>query len=114
MAKDDFCVIVYQILSYLYTCLKKGLTVEVSYLMPQGKLFQINEIYWRYIMYNLHAEGYIDGITITKAWGERYPVISDLERIGITPSGIQYLTDNKFIRRAVDMLKDVNAMIPFT
>lgn len=32
MAKDDYFVIVYQVLKYLYECLKKGEQPESSYL----------------------------------------------------------------------------------
>ena len=36
MAKDDYQVIVYQILSYLYNCLKKGIDIEPDYLIANG------------------------------------------------------------------------------
>lgn len=45
MAKDDYGVIIYQILSYLYNCLKKDIKVDKSYLEPQGELFNINTNY---------------------------------------------------------------------
>lgn len=113
MAKDDYPVIVYQILSYLYNCLKKDVAVQTEWLLPQGKLFKINETYWRFVMYNLSTEGYIDGITLLKVWGEKYPLVEGLENTGITPAGIQYLTDNSFIKKATDLLKDTKSIIPF-
>lgn len=42
MAKDDYYVIVYKILAYLYIQLKKGEAVEPEMLMYDGTLFQIN------------------------------------------------------------------------
>ncbi|CQR25881.1 YjcQ protein [Streptococcus varani] len=113
MAKDDYHVIVYQILAYLYNCLKKGLDVDTKHLQPQGKLFNINSIYWRFILFNLMNDGYIDGITLTKVWGEKYPQVDDLENIGITPAGIQFLTDNSFMEKAKELLKDTKSIIPF-
>lgn len=113
MAKDDYHVIVYQILSYLYNCLKKDMRIETKYLEAQGELFQINTQYWQFIMYNLHAEGLIEGITLTKVWGEKYPLITEVENIGITPKGIQFLMDNSFISKATEMLKDAKSIIPF-
>ncbi|AUC92150.1 YjcQ family protein [Streptococcus suis] len=113
MAKDDYPVIVYQILAYLYNCLKKDIAVDTTYLVAQGKLFTINSTYWRFVMYNLLTEGYIDGITLSKVWGEKYPLVEGLENIGITPAGIQYLTDNSFIKKATDLLKDTKSIIPF-
>ena len=113
MAKDDYHVIVYQILAYLYNCLKKDIKIETKYLEAQGELFNINTQYWQFIMYNLYADGLIDGITLTKTWGEKYPLISELENIGVTPKGIQFLTDNSFISKAAEMLKDAKSIIPF-
>ena len=42
MAKDDYHVIVYQILAYLYQCLKKGERVEQKNLEYNCKYFQIS------------------------------------------------------------------------
>ena len=54
MAKNDYPVIVYQILSYLYKCLKSGDDVQeilLNYDSPM--LDKINKRYWEYIMHNL-------------------------------------------------------------
>ena len=50
MAKNDYHVIVYQILSYLYQMLKNGKKVEGKYISYDNKYFQINKNYWTYIM----------------------------------------------------------------
>lgn len=113
MAKDDYPVIVYQILAYLYNCLKADIKVDVNYLVAQGKLFNLNTNYWQFIITNLVEEGYVDGVQLQRVWGEKYPVISSLEDIGITPKGIEYLTDNSFINRAKKILKDAKAIVPF-
>lgn len=113
MTKDDYQVIVYQILAYLYNCLKKDIAIDINYLQPQGKLFNINNNYWRFIMYNLYIDEFIDGITTIEVWGEKYPLINNLENIGITPKGIQYLTDNNYISRVKEILKDVKGIVPF-
>ncbi|WP_269088399.1 YjcQ family protein [Streptococcus suis] len=52
-------------------------------------------------------------MTLSKVWGEKYPLVEGLENIGITPAGIQYLTDNSFIKKATDLLKDTKSIIPF-
>jgi hypothetical protein len=54
MAKDDYHVIVYKILAYLYSCLKKGENPEKEYLLCDGALFNINHTYWLYIIKNLN------------------------------------------------------------
>ncbi len=113
MAKDDYHVIVYQILMYLYNCLKKDMAVEEKYIKHDGKMFNINENYWKYIIINIYESGYIDGIRLTTAWGEKYPIIDDLDNAEITPKGIEYLTDNALVRKAINLLKDTKSIIPF-
>ena len=113
MAKDDYEVIVYQILAYLYQCLKKDVDIQEKYLMPQGKMLDINTKYWRFIIYNLNKDGLIEGIVLKKVWGEKYPLVEELENMNITPRGIQFLTDNSFIQKAKEVLKDTKSIIPF-
>ena len=48
MAKDDYHVIAYQILAYLYQRLKKGEEVDPSALRSNGGLIRANERYWAY------------------------------------------------------------------
>lgn len=112
MAKDDYHVIVYQILSYLYVKLKEGESVDPALLMPDGKYINVNEKYWLYIMENLYNSGLIRGITITKAFGGNR-IINNLEECEITPAGIEYLCDNSFLSKAREFLKDAKAIVPF-
>ncbi len=113
MAKDDYHVIVYQILSYLYNCLKHGQKPDPLMLKADSKLLRINDQYWFYIIENLHKDGYIAGITITKSWGKE-AIVDDLDCCMITPKGIEYLCDNSFLNKAKEFLKDVKAIVPFT
>ena len=112
MAKDDYHVIVYQILAYLYVQLKAGQPVDAKMLMPDSKYLGVNEKYWTYIMRNLINDGLINGPCITKPWNGDV-IIDDLEDIEITPRGIEYLCDNSFINKAKEFLKDVKAIVPF-
>lgn len=36
-----------------------------------------------------------------------------LENAQITPKGIEYLTDNSFMEKAKNLLKDVKSIVPF-
>lgn len=112
MAKDDYHVIVYQILAYLYITLKEGKNVDPSFLDHQSKYLGINRKYWTYIMVNLLNDGYITGVTITKPWGEA-AMITDLDQCQITPKGIEYVTDDRLMKKAVRFLKDMKAIVPF-
>ena len=62
MARDDYYVIVYKILAYLYIKLKTGEEIEPEMLMYDGSLFQINRKYWVYIFENLFNDGYITDV----------------------------------------------------
>ena len=112
MAKDDYHVIVYKILAYLYTMLKEGKNAEPEMLRYDGELFQINEIYWAYIIENLIKEGYVEGIVLSKPWQEGM-VIKNLDHARITPKGIEYVTDNHFMKKAMDFLRDIKSITPF-
>ena len=111
MAKDDYYVIVYQILSYLYRSLKEGTEVDPKMLTFDGCLFKINERYWLYIMKNLINDGYIDGCQVVIAW-KKGITISGIEDVMITPKGIDYLCGNKTIKRAYEFAKDNLQILP--
>ena len=112
MSKDDYHVIVYQILAYLYRCLKEGTEVEERMLLPGSPLLkiEINEKYYKYIITNLLKAGYIEGVRIQKTWGEEF--IEDLSSAQITPDGIEYLTENTTIRKAYEYAKDILSIVP--
>ncbi len=114
MAKDDYHVIVYQILSYLYMCLKKGQKVNGDKIdWDKSEYFAINKDYWSYIIVNMVKEGLITGVLLTKSWGQEYPMISELDSCRITPKGIEFLCDNSFMNKAKQFLKDVKEITPF-
>ena len=114
MAKDDYFVIVYQILAYLYQRLKSGEPVDPAFLKHDGPLFQINKSYWSYIGYHMAEEGLIEGIAFVRMDGLEVPYAHQLEACRITPDGIAYLCENSFMERAKRFLKDIKEITPFT
>ncbi len=118
MAKDDFHVLVYQILAYLYQCLKSGEAVNPKQISIESDFFkfnsqEINPRYWAYIIHNLCRLELIDGVVFAKIDSLPYPHPINLDNCMITPAGIEYLTDNAFVAKAKDFLKDVKAIAPF-
>ena len=118
MARDDYHVIVYQILSYLYVQLKKGKPIDPEQISQDNRYFHINEKYWLYIMKNLSNDGLIDGITVTeRRYADDNEIvlrISDLENCEITPRGIEFLTDNSFMEKAKKFFKETKDVLsPF-
>lgn len=112
MAKDDYHVIVYKILAYLYMRLKNGEEVEAEQLMYNGNLFNINRKYWVYILYNITECGYIKGLTNIKV-GDGYYLKEQFKNCEITPKGIEYLCENSTIEKAKQFFKDVKDITPF-
>ena len=104
MAKDDYFVIVYKILSYLYVKLKSGEDTNPNMITHDSQLLQINRKYWDYIMRNLIEDGYITCET-EKVWGKE--LIYDLKTAEITPEGIAYVCNNSLIEKAKEFLKDI-------
>ena len=110
MAKDDYFVIVYQILSYLYKCLKKGEEVDSTYLSYGSPLYpKLNKRYWGYIMENLEKDGYISGIAIQ--YFDNELKIYALDNCQITPKGIAYLTDNSLFSKAKEAAETLGEII---
>lgn len=116
MAKDDYHVVVYQILSYLYMQLKKGSTVDTLYISSDSPYYRINEKYWEYIIRNLCQDGYIEGVSVKVQHytdGQTEVQIYGLDECQITPKGIEYLSDNSFMNKAKEFFKDAKSIVPF-
>ena len=97
MAKDDYYVVVYKILAYLYVQLKNGDVIDSKIISFDGKLFNIPERYWTYIIVHLYQDGYIENI----------------EDMQITPKGIDYLLNNSLLEKAKEFLKNIKEITPF-
>jgi len=81
MAKDDYHVVVFRILKYLYQRLKKGEPVEPEMLLCDSKVCQVNESYWRYILISMQEEGLIKGLKKGKGQAG-YDRLEDQKRPG--------------------------------
>lgn len=104
MAKNDYYVVVYRILLYLYNCLKNGENVDVDKLTANW--LRINDRYFEYIFDTLSNEGLI----INKAYEEDYAGKHLDPDIMISPKGISFLHENSTIakvKRSVKGLTDI-------
>ena len=109
MVQDDYFVIVYKLLKYLYDCLKKD--VRPSSEVLNAEFFGIADNYWEYIIRNLYQEGYVEGVTVTRIHGKPdYP--STQPHFNITPKGIQYIQENSAFEKIRGYVKDIAAIIP--
>lgn len=109
MAKDDYYVIVYAILKYLYDCLKTD--DKVDFRVIEAATFDIPFNYWCYIIESMQNMNLIDGLAMVDTKDGR--LIQHRGRTRITPDGIAYLFENSMIQKVKRTLKDVKDIIPF-
>ena len=107
MAKDDYHVVIFRIMKYLYQRLKKGEPVEPEMLLCDGKLCQINESYWRYILISMQEEGLIRGLKKGKGQAGYDQLEDQLKDIQITPKGIDVLSDSRMGERVDQLIRGI-------
>ena len=108
MAKNDYFVIVYRILIYLYACMKDGVTPDENVISYET--LNINQRYWCDILESIYEEGYIKGIVISKMLNNVASV--RIDQIKITQKGIGFLEENSLMHKAKEFLKTVKEIIP--
>lgn len=101
MAQNDYFVIVYKILRYLYTCMQEGkMPVFEDFCWSSELLGEIPETYWNQIMTELINKGYIDDAFIVPRIGAQGNGIKISPSTHITMEGIEFLQDNSNIAKA--------------
>lgn len=108
MAKNEYFVVVYRILTYLYTCFKAGASPDMEMFGPDA--LGINNGYWANVMESIFNEEYIIGVSLVHCVGA-VPGIK-LVNLKITQKGIEYLQENSAMQKAADFLKSVKETIP--
>ncbi len=101
MEYNDMFVIIYQVLRYMYDCLKEGQKIEVCYL--KASRYSIPNNYWNFIVTELLRKGYIEGITIVKA--KDGILLDDIQDAFITYKGVEFLSENSLLKKAKEYLK---------
>lgn len=98
MKEDDYCVVVYMILNYMYECLKTGVSVSTRVFENDGKLFsKLNANYLKLIENNLKENGCIE-IDETSFYTDDFFAKStpytSIYTYRITAKGIEYMYKN--------------------
>ena len=112
MAKDDYHVIVFRMLQYLYAQLKKGEPVDREKLSNHGEICQINMRYWTYIIESMQEQELIRGLHWDGARADGDDIWEQLGQIEITPKGIDLLADNNMQSRVGEILQGVVKLLP--
>ena len=106
MAKDDYDVIVYRVLVYLYGCMKREIMYEDATFQASVRKNVESDEYFADVLRMMQAEGLIEGLVFTKAWGGDVIMVSPFKDAKITPHGIRYLKDNAKMKLVGDALKE--------
>lgn len=106
MAKDDYDVIVYRVLVYLYACLKREIIFEKITFQEAVRKNVENDAYFNDVLSMMQGEGLIEGLVFTKAWGGDLILSSNMSDAKITASGIRYLKENGIMSKVGSMLKE--------
>lgn len=112
MAKDDYYVIAYRILAYLYACLKSGEQVDVGYIKHDSEAINVSLNYWEYIIRHLYNDGCVEGVSEVHIAGRNSPGIKIMSSFMITPKGIEFLQNNSTMGKAKEFLKTLKETIP--
>lgn len=111
MAKDDYFVVMYQLLKVLYEALKRG--EQISDEVFGEQLITLNEKYWNFIVQNMADDGYITGVfTVHPTIGNPNGTGLKYHNVTITPQGIEFLFSNSMMERVKNALKDIKGIIP--
>ena len=107
MSKDDYHVLAYQLLSYLYGCLKAGERPETRCVVwcDGDERTKINVRYWNYILVHLRDAGYIEGLSFKRKVGSVRITTFVTPLLNITPQGIEYLEDDRMMQKAHRFIK---------
>ena len=93
MSSDDYEVIAYKILAYLYACLKGGKRVDIP---AMRELARCNEAYFGSVMKNLQSKGYVEGFVFDGPSGvvADDPALAVMSDPAITMDGAIYVKEN--------------------
>ena len=109
MAKDDYNVIVFKVLTYLYAVLKRKTVFDINeFKLAIGN---IDENYLYSLLEMIQNEGFIEGLIFVHALGIESIICNDLSDMKITFKGIEYLTQNSKMQEVKNfLLKNVDTI----
>lgn len=103
MASDDFEVLAFKILSYLYRCMKSGKKVDIAALR---QLVGCNETYFGAVVRSLQSKGLVEGFDFDAFSGVVIdsPSIAAMSDPMITMDGAIFVSENSRMRKAKDFV----------
>ena len=95
MAADDFDVVVFKVLSYLYQCIKDGVEPNPD---KAQEFARINPVYWHAVVSDL-VDRKLAAETTVKLLGK-----TQYHDLRITSAGVDYLSESPKMRKVKDFL----------
>lgn len=106
MAKDDYDVILYRILVYLYACKKRKIAYN-STTFREAVSKGVQNDQWLYDVIDMaQGEGLIEGASFQKAWGGDKVPLFGFDELDITAAGIRYLKESGTMKKIGETLKE--------
>lgn len=97
MAYDDYDVVVYKVLAYLYECIRAGVAPNVD---KAAEVARVNDVYWQTVLGGIVRDGYATARAV-HVWEGHATIYRDLR---ITQAGAAYVRDNSRMREAARFL----------
>jgi len=104
MAKDDYNVIVYKVLLYLYAIFKRKIPFDETEFKKSILKSGISEDYLIEVLKLMQDEELIKGLKFISAWGCELLLINEIRNAKITAKGIEYLTENSRMQKVKEFL----------
>ena len=113
MAQNDMHIVICRILSYIYSCMKKG--EEPVLENYDSNACGIPEPYWVQVMAELVSHGYVSGVSVKKVTtGD----VVNCSKPRVTLDGVQFLMEKSMMNKAARALfelggKAAELVLPF-
>lgn len=106
MARDDYDVVVFKVLLYYYAVFKGTILFNETEFKRAIKYDSFTDGYLERTLKLMSEENLINGVHVSKAWGNQYMMLNDLSDIEITAVGIHYLKENSRMESVKKYLLD--------
>ena len=106
MSKDDFEVVAYKVLSYLYACLKADVAPSEAKALEVSR---VGRVYFYAVLSSLQSKGLIEPIGEFRDMNG--DVVAMAGTLSITMDGAAYLKENGAMRRAEKFLGSAFAVV---
>lgn len=103
MAKDDYDVVVFRVLAYLYAVFKRKIVFEKLTFDPSVSK-GLSDEYFKNVFRLITEEELIEGLSFVRVWGSQYILANSLDEMSIISKGIHYLKENDRMEKAKEAI----------